>query len=84
MSEQEIRSNWKEALESVENGWDLSKAIGWGFNQQDLLILGTLHSCGIEKEKINDLLEDCNFHTDNDLLYRGDYAVYFKRVMDEY
>ena len=76
MGENEIRSNWDRALEKVENGSDLSSYIEWGFSGQDLLVLCFLHHIGKHRMKIEDLLEDCNFHTECSLLRKRDYKKY--------
>ena len=86
MNEVDIRLDWKSALESVEKGWDLSAKIQWGFSQQDLIVLGTLYKYGANsdiQQKIVDLLEDCNFHTECGLLYDNKLDEYFKVVLEE-
>ena len=82
----QIRLDWKSALDSVDKGWDLSADIGWGFNQQDLIVLGVLYKNGANtdiQQKIFDLLEDCNFHTECGLLYDNQYNEYFRMVLAE-
>ena len=71
--ENKIRLNWWEALDGVDKGTELSRKIEWGFSTQDLLVLTCLHEADIHRQKIEDLLEDCNFHTENGLLYEGKY-----------
>ena len=70
----EIELNWDKALSEVDDGTELSADIGWGFTGQDLLVLTCLHEAGLHREKIEDLLEDCNFHTENEFLQEGNYA----------
>lgn len=72
-AEDAIRLNWWNALDDVDNGTKLSKKIGWGFSTQDLLVLTCLHEANINRQKIEDLLEDCNFHTENGLLMDEEY-----------
>ena len=69
MTEREIRDDWIGALKEQRiRGLNISSIIKWGFYQQDLLILCDLHEADIEREMIEDLLEDCNFHTECGLL----------------
>ena len=65
MTEQEVRNNWYEALETNEA---TGIKIEWAFYPQDLMVLTCLHKAGLFQEKIIDLLEDCNFHTEAGLL----------------
>lgn len=69
-----IRLDWYATLENVNNGAELSLDISWSFTAQDLLVLTCLHEAGIHREKIEDLLEDCNFHRENGLLHEGKYS----------
>lgn len=69
-----IELDWNAALCGVESGTELSADIGWGFTGQDLLVLTCLHEAGLHREKIEDLLEDCNFHAENEFLREGNYA----------
>ena len=56
--------DWKELLTKYNSIGDLSNAIGYGLSNEDLKELAQLHKEGFEQEKIEDLLEDCNFHTE--------------------
>lgn len=67
MSEDEVRLDWNTALNNCDNE-PLSPIIGWGFTQQDLLVLCCLHEADKHREVIENLLEDCNFHTECGLL----------------
>lgn len=80
MKADDIRLNWDAALESFAEGCMISPIIGWGFSCQDLLVLGCLHQLGKHREKIVDLLEDCNFHTECGLLDNEDYLEYFEEI----
>lgn len=62
MTEQEIRSDWAAALRSVKYGYELSKWIDYGFYDEDIVELAKLHKRNRFRRKIEDLLEDCNFH----------------------
>ena len=83
MTESEVKKDWYSALRDVRYGVELSKVIGYGFGFQDLIVLGTLHEYNMFREKIENLLEDCNFHTENELLIKGKYNEYFKYVIKE-
>lgn len=74
-TEDEIRLNWLGALRySKENDKMLSMTIGWGFTDQDIATIATIHELFPElRETIYDLLEDCNFHTENEMLEEGKY-----------
>lgn len=75
MTEQEIRSDWAAALRSVKYGYQLSRKIDWGFYPEDIERLTALYKAGKYREKILDLLEDCNFHTEAALLEEEDYET---------
>lgn len=83
MKEENIRSDWNHALESVEGGCNLSYAIGWGFTQQDLIVLCALHRAGKHQQKIVDLLEDCNFHRECGLLYEHKHDECMEVIMKD-
>ena len=78
MTEKEVRSNWDKALASVKRGEDLSQIIDWGFYDEDIEELARLHKAGKHKEKILDLLTDCNFHTEAADFEDGNYTPYLK------
>lgn len=79
MREQEIRDDFAKAFDQVENGADLSGQLGFGFSDQDLANLAKLHRDQPKyRQKIYDLLEDCNFHTANSDFEEGRYDEYLK------
>ena len=83
MTEQEVRLNWDEALTRWENcEFALSSIIGWGFYPQDLLVLCSLHEAGRHQRSIEDLLEDCNFHTECGLMADGKYDTCRKIIFE--
>ncbi len=57
-----IRRDFASALKSVKKGTDLSEKLGWAFSNNDLRQLMELHRKNKFRRKIEDLLEDCNFH----------------------
>ncbi len=80
--EAEIRLDFASALRSVKNGTDLSYPLGWGFGKDDLMALMALHKSNKFRRKIEDLLEDCNFHTECGLLSEKRYEE-FERFVKE-
>ena len=74
--EEEIRSDWAAALASVDEGEQLSMAIGWGFTDEDIKELARLHKDGQYQEKIECLLVDCNFITAACDFGTGKYEAY--------
>ena len=80
MTEKAIRSNWMLALSKEEC---ISPTIEWAFHFQDLIVLGAIHRSGIFREKIEDLLEDCNFHYECGLLYKGEYDKCMEVVLND-
>ena len=79
-----VRLDWFQALDMVDTGEELSGPIQWGFSMQDLIVLGALHKAGHFREKIEDLLEDCNLHTYCSLLNEAEYDKYKKKVFEEW
>ena len=80
MGKTDIRLNWAEALDAMTKGKTISDKIGWGFTNQDLFILGCFHEIGLWRDEIEDLLEDCNFHTEYSMLINGEYTEYKKEI----
>lgn len=76
--EDEIRADFATALSKVENGSDLSSWLGYGFSDEDISNLAKLHKDGYFREKIEDLLTDCNFHTECGDFASGNYDKYIK------
>jgi hypothetical protein len=68
-----IRHDWPAAFRKVRNGRDLSHAIGWGFYKDDLRTFIELHKANKFRKKIEDVLEDCNYHTFCGYLSEKDY-----------
>ena len=83
MTEVDVRLDWDTALNKVKNGTKLSGVVGWGFSSQDLFVLCCLHEAGRHREKIEDLLEDCNFHTECGLLCEGKYDECRKVIAED-
>ena len=64
-----VRSDWYEALKNVKKGTDLSSKISYVLSDEDLSELAKLHKKNKFRKKIEDLLEDINFHQES-----GDFA----------
>ena len=74
MAAAKVRRDWDSALSGVEKGYMLSSTIGWSFTKNDIKELAKLHESGKYREKIEDLLEDCNFHSLNSYFQAGNYG----------
>lgn len=69
----EIRRDWASALCAVRHGEDLSRDIDWAFSTRDIKNLAKLHKANRFRKKIEDLLEDCNFHKEAALMCSHQY-----------
>lgn len=78
LDEVSIRRDYATALESVTNGRALSGRIGYAFGKKDLCKLAKLHKENKFREKIEDLLEDCNFHYESSKFSSGEYDEVLK------
>ena len=79
----ETRKDWGKALKSVKNGTDLSGIISWSFSDKDISELAKLHKANKYREKIEDLLEDCNFHAECGAFADGRYDKYLNDTKPE-
>lgn len=75
IGEDYIRENWEKMLESPVGYEYIARKIGWGFTHEDLQELMRLHKAGKYREKIEDLLTDCNFHTECADWSEGNYVL---------
>lgn len=75
----EVRKDWRKALRSVKRGESLSGAIGYGFSRSDIATLARLHKANRFRRKIEDLLSDCNFHTESADFADGRYEKYLQQ-----
>lgn len=73
-----IRRDFATALRSVKCGRELSAPLRWGFSPDDLNKLAKLHKANKFRKKIEDLLTDCNFHTECEAMASGNYLFFFK------
>lgn len=79
----DVRKDFKAALSKVEDGYELSEAIHWSLSSADLRNLASLHRDNVFREKIEELLEDCNFHKENADFYNGRYEEYLLGGMEK-
>ena len=56
------RLDFDKALADVNKGYELASILSYGISDDDLTELAKLHKAGKHREKIFELLEDCNFH----------------------
>ena len=76
----DVRLNFDKALSEVEYGSDLSLILDFGFSDKDIIELAKLHKANKYRDKIECLLEDCNFHTVSKSLREGNYKRYLDKV----
>lgn len=80
----EIRRDFAKALDQVEYGFNLSGDLDYGFSKRDIEKLAILHRDQPKyREKIEDLLEDCNFHTECGDFADGNYGEYVNEPVAE-
>lgn len=63
--EVDIRSDYETAFGKVKCGYELSNLLQYSFGKNDLSQLAALHKKNKCRRKIEELLEDCNFHGAN-------------------
>ncbi len=78
INEANTRLDFDKALTKVVKGRELSSTLHYAFNDEDLSELAKLHKAGKHREKIFELLEDCNFHIENADFDNGNYCNYIK------
>lgn len=82
MDEEEVRADFETALERVNHGESLSELLNWGFGKDDLTNLATIHRDREDlREKIEELLEDCNFHTEMSDFQMENYSPYIEEAI---
>lgn len=74
----EIRSDFATALKNCKRGTDLSNPLCYAFSSRDISNLAILHKSNKYRKKIEDLLEDCNFHYECGEFMQGNYAEFIK------
>lgn len=78
LREVSIRRDYVTAFEQVSNGKELSGAIGYVLGKKDLYKLAELHKTNQFRKKIEELLEDCNFHYEHAKFASGEYDEFLK------
>jgi len=58
---------------SIRDIGNISEEIGWGFTIEDIQTLAKLHSENKYRIWIEELLTDCNFHTECANMVKGEY-----------
>ena len=79
----EIRRDFATALQNVSRGTQLSQPLGWKFSKRDICELAKLHKANKFRKKIEDLLEDCNFHYENGKFSAGEYDEFLECDIQE-
>lgn len=74
-----IRRDFYSALKKVKHGRELSGKLGYGFSKRDLEELAKLYKSNKCRRKIEELLTDCNFHSEVGLLSNGNYEDFFQK-----
>lgn len=73
-----IRVDFEKALNSVQRGEQLSGILSYSFSDKDIKNLALLHKANKCRRKIEDLLDDCNFHQEAGDFKEGKYDEYLK------
>lgn len=73
-----IRINFEKTLAKCEYGRDLSEPLDYGFTDEEITELAKLHKANKYRGKIEDLLEDCNFHYECAKFREHDYSEFIK------
>lgn len=74
-----IRRDFYSALKKVKHGSELSWKLGYGLSKRDLKELAKLHKSNKCRRKIEELLTDCNFHSEVGLLSNKQYECFFEK-----
>ena len=78
-TEEEVRANFEEVLERVNHGESLSAILNYGIGKDDLKNLAILYRDREDlQEKIYDLMEDCNFHSELRDFENGNFEKYIE------
>lgn len=79
-----IKHDWEKALEHCVDVSDIASIVGFGFSDYDISNLAKLHKRSAAKEymreRIEHLLDYCNFHYESGEFANGNYDKYIKKV----
>lgn len=79
----EIRLDFAAALRNCKKGTELSGKLDYGFGPDDLMSLMQLHKANKFRAKIENLLTDCNFHSECSLLSSKEYNKFEALVLND-
>jgi len=79
----EVVSDFPAALKKVRYGSELSGALRYEFSKEELVELVELHKAGRFRKKIEELLTDCNFHSESGMLCAGKYEECLEYINKE-
>lgn len=79
----EVVGDFPAALKRVRYGYQLSPALRYCFSKDELIELGDLHRSGRFRKKIEELLTDCNFHSECGFLAKKRYSEFVMFVKEE-
>ena len=68
-----IRNDFAAAFRGVNNGAELSGALYYSFSEKDIQELAKLHKANRFRKKIEDLLTNCNYHSECGLMAKKEY-----------
>lgn len=71
-----IRKDFHSALKSVKQGSELASKLSYSFSGNELMELAKLHKGNKCRKKIEQLLTDCNFHSEVGRLVRKEYDYF--------
>lgn len=69
-------AEWERILATTRDFHEISKMIGYGFSKNDIKNLAILHSMNNFQNKIEKLLDDCNFHHESSDFHNKRYREY--------
>ena len=76
--EAKIRKDYESAFSKVANGRELSGRINYSIPKRDMKQLAELHKKNKCRKKIEELLEDCNFHYEHGKFARKEYGEFLE------
>lgn len=80
IQEAKTRMDYMSALKECRKGREVAKRVRWAFGAKDIAILAKIHQSGKYRKKIEDALEDANFHKESGDFNAKRYDAYLKRA----